>query len=265
MNFRWLQRRAEPPASAAERTPEQIELDAIAAQERGFAQLATATLVVGFVHMFWTLKAFSGEGLLEQIAAIFQTAIIDYATWRLMSYRHYAKVRGLTRNRWVSWFFYTALTLSYSLNAVYLWLHSPTTLHAAVNVVVTITVAGFIAMSVGVSSLIRGELEGDRQEQEIKMAKQAQRVRITVIRPPQRHKGSLPVSSNGKAALNADDVDAMLSLLRQKQVSYFNSVEALRKELGFASPSSGTKVYKALDAAGRITLDANKGFHVDIA
>ena len=153
---------------------DQLEIGAIEYQQRWFSRTSIGVIVVSFVHMFMALALFSSPlepgtwgfivWIVERLAAAGMTLSVDIVTWRLAEYHHYAQRNELARSPWVRRLFNVALGISMFLNGAYLWVHAPKDLNPIIGGMIALLFALFIPMTIGVFSLINGELEDDKHK-----------------------------------------------------------------------------------------------------
>lgn len=151
---------------------DKIDVQIIEHQQEWFSLTSIGVIVVSFVHMFMALALFSSAQepgtwgfivwFVERLAAAGMTLSVDVVTWRLAEYHHYAQRNRLARSPWVRRLFNVALGISMFLNGAYLWTHAPKTLNPIMSGIIATLFALFIPMTIGVFSLINGELEDDK-------------------------------------------------------------------------------------------------------
>lgn len=263
-------RRAAVEVERIDRGAVDIELAAIGRQQRRFAWITYVMIGVSFVHMFAALALFSGREWYEQLAAAGMTIMVDLATWALAEYHHYATRRKLARSGWVRVLFGVALFISCTLNGSYLYANRPAEQQLPYIMAVSIAVlfALFVPMLIGVSSLIRGELEDDRIQADQRAAISSEDVQINrtarkALTRTNEHiplqldaeQPSVPASDlayNAKAEIATTDAEAIILHLYSSGVQSFSSARELSRLCGWGSPSSGSAGLKTLIGADAV-------------
>lgn len=271
-------RRAAVEVERIDKTPQQIELEAISHHRSAFRRLGVAVFVVSFIHMFTALSVYSDGSRLEQFASVAMTGLIDYSTWQLARYIFYVKRRDVLaklgmvqremvseRTKWSVRTFSFGLLLCFLLNLYFMWLRTPANesmVQWVINVGIALALSLFIPMLIAVAALIEAELENDFIMLEQSTAKnilQSQatpKIRIVendalqsnneTVTPAQQ----LPRPSSLKSILNTNDTDGMALALREQGVTFVRTAKELGELLGFSSPASHSKARDTLLAAG---------------
>lgn len=272
-------RRAAVEVERINKTPQQIELEAISHHRSAFRRLGVAVFVVSFIHMFTALSVYSDGSRLEQFASVAMTGLIDYSTWQLARYIFYVKRRDVLaklgmvqremvseRTKWSVRTFSFGLLLCFLLNLYFMWLRTPaneSSVQWAINVGIALALSLFIPMLIAVAALIEAELENDfimlEQDAAKRNALQKQitpNIRVVendalrsnneIVTPAQ----PLPRPSSLKSILNTNDTDGMALALREQGVTFVRTAKELGEILGFSSPASHSKARDTLLAAG---------------
>lgn len=270
-----------PLTQSRSRAETDLEIAAIDSMRRRFSALTVFTIAVSFIHMAASLVLYSSSQWHEIAASLAMTLLVDVVTWLMASLFEYASIRQLQRSGWAKALFGASLLISMLLNFVYLYVHRPadTTVPYFVSLAISIAFAIFVPATIGVSSVVNGELYRDRLEyqrtiaaQQTVSASQSQALPdtasgadnesptkpapksqlVTPVNRTSRPKRRPPVaafrsaSGNGKAAIMTSDVAAILGELRRQDVRFVRSGAELGKILGWRSPSSGPNALKTL-------------------
>jgi len=285
-------KRAAVEVERINKTPQQIELEAISHHRSAFRRLGVAVFVVSFIHMFTALSVYSDGSRLEQFASVAMTGLIDYSTWQLARYIFYVKRRGVLaklgmvqremvseRTKWSVRTFSFGLLLCFLLNLYFMWLRTPvneSTVQWAINVGIALALSLFIPMLIAVAALIEAELENDfimlEQDTAKRNALQKQVTpNITVVEQSaaishdETKQNVLPIAKvyGLRSPMSTTDLEGMIGILRERDITHITTAKELGELFGFSSPASHSKVRDSLIAAG-VLQSTDQGYNVVI-
>lgn len=144
-------------------TKAHTELNHVENQRKWFNGTTIFVIIVSFVHMFYSIKAFSSEDTIDKFAAGFITGAIDLVTWRVSEYIVYERGKGRQPSYWAYGLFAFSLAISFILNLTYLVAHLPDTLNLYVAYLFAVLLAAFIPAVIGIIPMISAKLQRDAQ------------------------------------------------------------------------------------------------------
>lgn len=258
-----------------ERQPntEHSDIDALIGN---FRKLNKMFIAVSFVHMAFTMMAFTYglvglPWLIVAAATLVMVLGIDLALMWLSAYIGIQLKHKQPIGFWNWLSFIIALVVEVAFNTASLILHMPPAM-GFFGYLIAGTFGSFVALIIYTSAtapnrlrrtleyiahLEKVEAENERKRLEVERKQQRQQAmheRFEALQSHNETSAMLPApdddaairTSNGKSAISADDIHAILKVLYDKQVMEFKTKQDLRRLLGFASTSSGTKAYETL-------------------
>lgn len=145
-------------------------IDRIDRIQKSFINTTKAMIVVSFVHMYATISLFVNPKanmvmlLLEGLAAILITVLIDYSLYSITEYVVY--LRNIKRKiEWPVWLLFSfSILLSAALNMVFMIQYHPTVdIPEFIGYSVAILLALFIPVGLSIYPYIVASLENDRE------------------------------------------------------------------------------------------------------
>lgn len=241
-----------------------------------FRRLNKMFIAVSFVHMAFTMLAFT-HGLvgfawfIVACATMAMVLGIDLALMWLSAYIGIQLKHKQPIGFWNWLAFIIALAVEVTFNTASLIIHMPPNM-GFFGYLIAGTFGSFVALIIYASAtapnrlrqtidyikhIERVDAENERKRLEAQRKQQRQQAmherfesseshNETIAMLPEPDESAALRTTNGKSAISADDIHAILKVLYEKNITEFKTKQDLRRLLGFTSTSSGTKAFDTL-------------------